>query len=361
MSSQKQKRPINSCCCLTDNSMISEQKLKEKLESLGLPKYRSSQILHAVCKEGKDSYLSMSNLSADLQEKLQNEIPILSIKPIHIGKTKNGETSKALFETTDGSKIESVLMHFKDGRNSVCVSSQVGCQLGCKFCATGTMKFGRNLTAEEIADQVLFLEQELIRNKQHVTNVIYMGMGEPFMNFDQVIESIYILNQKNGLNIGARNITVSTSGICENIEKLADFKLQVNLAVSLHAPTQELRAKIMPIAGKYSLNQLMDAIDHYIQKTNRRVSYEYVMLKGINDGPEQAKQLANLIKEQLCHVNLIPYNATGIEGISGSDKKTIENFRNILDLNKINVTVRVTLGQEISAACGQLANKSIKS
>ncbi|MBU0667755.1 23S rRNA (adenine(2503)-C(2))-methyltransferase RlmN, partial [Patescibacteria group bacterium] len=291
--------------------MISYQKLLEKITCIGIPKYRAGQILHAICKEGKESYSCITTLPLDLQGILEHEIPILSIKPLHIGKTKDGGTIKALFNTVDGRKIESVLMHFKDGRNSVCVSSQVGCRLGCKFCATGTMKFGRDLTSEEIADQVLYFQQQLLKKNQHVTNVIYMGMGEPLMNYEEVIDSIKILNQKNGLNIGARNITVSTSGICENIDKLAVLPLQINLAVSLHAPSQQLREKIMPIARKYPLNQLMSAINHYINKTNRRVSYEYVMLKGINDGPEQAGQLVALIKDQLCHVNLIPYNATG--------------------------------------------------
>lgn len=338
--------------------MLEVQELIEKLNLKGIPKFRALQIMQAVHKEGKKTYEEISTLPENLKTYLRQEIPILSLTPIRTLISKNHETEKILFLTRDDLKIEAVLMHFRDNRHSVCVSSQVGCQLGCKFCATGKMKFGRNLNYEEIADQVLYFSQKLQENKQRISNIVYMGMGEPFLNYDNVLKSVKVINNTHGLGIGARNITISTSGICEGIEKLANEKIQVNLAVSLHAPNQELREKIMPIAKKYSLEKLMKAIQSYLQHTKRRVSYEYVMLKGINDSTLEANQLVELIKDQLCHINLIPYNATGIEGMKGSDKKNIFAFRNIIKKAGIPITVRVTLGQDIDAACGQLANKA---
>lgn len=341
--------------------MIAKTALEQWFSEHKLPKYRVKQVLHAVCQEGKDSYDQISTIPEELQKKLAKEVPIFSLKPIIVMKSKDGCTTKALFELTDGKRIEAVLMRFQDGRSSVCVSSQVGCQLGCKFCATGTMKFGRNLTGEEIADQILFYAQLLHKEEKKISNIVFMGMGEPFMNYDNVLESVRIMNDKDGLNIGARNITISSSGICEGIEKLANEPIQVNLAISLHAPNQALRQKIMPIARRYSLDQLMSAIKSYLEKTNRRVSYEYVMLKDINDHEQEAIELAELVKGQLCHVNLIPYNATYIEGISGSDRSNIIRFRDIVKAAGIPITVRVTIGQDIDAACGQLANKAEKS
>lgn len=348
--------------------MLSQQDLIKKFADKNIPRFRALQIIQAVCKEGKNDYASITTLPQNLQQELATEIPILSFKPIRQQTSKDGSVVKTLFEMpgdpTGGKegaapvKIESVLMHFKDGRHTVCISSQAGCQLGCKFCATGTMKFGRNLTYEEIADQVLFYAQQMHHQGQRISNIVLMGMGEPFMNYDNVMKALHVINDPDGLNIGARNITISTSGICEGIEKLIEAKTQFNLAVSLHAPNQELRRKIMPIANKYKLDQLMAAIKNYLEKTHRRISYEYVMLKGINDGDEQAHELGALIQGQLCHVNLIPYNATGIAGIEGSIPEQIKKFRNIVKEYGIEATIRVTLGQEIDAACGQLANKS---
>jgi len=338
--------------------MLIYEELAEYLKSKKIQKFRADQIMYAICKEGKESYSSISTIPKEMQEALQKEVPILCILPMVTPKTKDRKTEKVLFKTGDNFMIEAVLMKFGDGRNTVCVSSQIGCQLGCTFCATGAMKFGRNLTYQEIADQVLYFQQQLLKKKKHVTNIVYMGMGEPFMNYDAVTKSLRALNHPKGLNIGARNITVSTSGICEGIERLASEPIQVNLAVSLHAPNQDLRAKIMPIARKYTLERLMEAIEEYIEKTNRRVSYEYVMLKGINDSEKEARELAELIKYQLCHVNLIPYNATGIDGISGSERQTIDAFKRVVEASGVPITVRVSLGQEIDAACGQLANKA---
>lgn len=340
--------------------MLSPQQIYQKLETLKIPRFRAKQIIQAIFKEGKSDYSQITTLPLNLRSILAKNLPVYSLKIVRKMTSKDGKTTKVLFETHDGKKIESVLMKFKDGRNSVCVSSQIGCQLGCKFCATGTMTFGRDLTYEEIADQVLVLAHELYLQNEHITNIIYMGMGEPFMNYDEVMKSAKMLNDKEALNIGARSITISTSGICEGIEKLAAEKIQFNLAVSLHAPNQELRAKIMPIANKYSLEQLMAAIKNYITTTHRRVSYEYVMLNDINDHELEAQQLSELLKDQLCHVNLIPYNATDIKNISGSSKSNITRFRDIVQSYGVPVTIRVTMGQDIAAACGQLANKEQK-
>jgi len=343
---------------LEQQLMLSEIELIEKLKELKIPAFRSKQILHALFQEGKHSYDQILVLPKELREKLKSVIPIFSIFPIKAIISKEKETEKVLFQLHDGLKVEAVLMRYKDDRVSLCISSQAGCQLGCTFCATGKMKFGRNLRYEEIADQVMYFAQKLIPEKKHITNIVYMGMGEPFMNYDEVMKSVSAINDKNGLNLGARKITISTAGICEGIEKLANEPFQVNLAISLHAPNQELRQKIMPIARRYSLDQLMKATEEYIEKTNRRVSYEYVMLRDINDHEKEAYELANLIKNQLCHVNLIPYNVTGSEGMARSERDNILNFRNILKSEGINATIRITLGQEIDAACGQLANKT---
>lgn len=341
--------------------MLATEDLIQKLASRKIPRFRAIQVIQAVCKEGKNSYGTITTLPQDLQRELEAEVPILSLKPVRQVSSKDGSTVKTLFELKDGLKIEAVLMHFRDGRHTVCISSQAGCQLGCKFCATGTMRFGRNLTYEEISDQVLFYAQQLRNDDLKISNIVLMGMGEPFMNYDNVLKALRVINAPEGLNIGARNITVSTSGICPGIEKLMDEDIQVNLAVSLHAPTQELRRKIMPVANLYGLEKLMDAIKNYLAKTKRRVSYEYVMLKGINDGEQQAHDLGQLIRGQLCHVNLIPYNATGIAGIVGSVPDQIKKFRDIVKEYGVSVTIRVTLGQDIEAACGQLANKAEKS
>lgn len=360
---KKQKTTYNSCCTSLDNTpktlhMLATEDLIQKLAEKKIPRFRAMQVVHAVCREGKSSYDTMTTLPLGLQRELEAEIPILCLKPVRQVVSKDGTTTKTLFELKDGLKIEAVLMHFKDGRHTVCISSQAGCQLGCKFCATGTMRFGRNLTYEEISDQVLFYAQQLQQSKRRISNIVLMGMGEPFMNYDNVMKALHVINDPEGLNIGARNITVSTSGICPGIEKLVNEDIQVNLAVSLHAPTQELRRKIMPVANMYSLDKLMDAIRNYQEKTKRRVSYEYVMLKGINDGEDQAHDLGKLIRGQLCHVNLIPYNATGIAGIEGSIPEKIKKFRDIVKEYGVAVTIRVTLGQDIEAACGQLANKA---
>ncbi|MBI5413328.1 23S rRNA (adenine(2503)-C(2))-methyltransferase RlmN [Candidatus Peregrinibacteria bacterium] len=334
--------------------MISKHTLEQLFKEKGIPKFRVAQALHAIYKEGKMSFDEITVLPKTLKQQMGELIKVYSFevdKEVH---SKNGNTTKALFRMQDGSLIEGVLMHFKDGRNSVCVSSQVGCGLKCAFCSTGQMGFKRNLSAEEIADQALYFDQLLKKKNKRVDHVIFMGMGEPFLNYENVMNAIRTLNDADCLGIAARHITVSTSGIIPGIERFMEEPLQINLAVSMHAPTQEIREKIMPIAKSYKLPDLMDALKKYMEKTHRRVSYEYVMLNGINDSEKCAGKLGNLLRGQLCHVNLIPYNETNL-GFKNSDKNETRQFQKIVESFGIPITVRVSLGQDISAACGQLA------
>lgn len=318
-----------------------------------IPAFRGRQVLHSVYREGKANFQEMSVLPASLREFFSAHLPIFSFSVEKELISQSGDTVKALFRLKDGKLMEGVLMRFRDSRNSVCVSSQVGCGLKCAFCATGTMGFIRNLTAEEITDQVLYFDQYLKKRGERVSHIIFMGMGEPFLNFDEVMKAIRIFNDPKCFGIAARHITVSTSGIIPGIERLSGEKLQINLAVSLHAPNQELREKLMPIAKPYKIQELMNAVKRYIERTRRRVSYEYVMLKDSNDSVHLARELGELLRGQLCHVNLIPYNQTYL-GFQNAGKSRIDKFAEILRSMKIPVTVRVSLGQDIAAACGQL-------
>ena len=336
--------------------MLTKQALTTFFEEKEVKPYRVKQVLHAIYHEGKSDYQAMTVLPKSLRDLLQTHVPILSFTVVREVKSSTEDTVKTLFKMKDGKLVEGVLMRFKDGRNSVCVSSQVGCGLKCAFCATGTMGFIRNLTAEEIADQVLYFDQYLKKQNSRVDHVIFMGMGEPLLNYEEVMKAIRTLNDPDCLGIAARHITVSTSGIIPGIEKLTAEPLQINLAVSLHTPDQALREKIMPIAKAYKLPALMAAINNYIAKTHHRISYEYVMLKETNDSAELARRLGKLIRGQRCHVNLIPYNETYL-GFKNAGKSRIDQFREIIESFDIPVTVRVSLGQDISAACGQLAVK----
>ncbi len=269
--------------------------------------------------------------------------------------SKDKRTIKALINLKDGLKIESVLMKHKDKRNTVCVSSQIGCELGCLFCATGKMGFKRNLEADEIIEQVVLFARYLEKKKQRITNIVFMGMGEPFLNYDNVIESIKVLNDKQGFNLGARSFSISTAGIIDGINKLADEKLQINLAISLHAPDDKLRLKIMPMNKNYPLFKILKSVDNYILKTKRKVMFEYLMIDNVNDKDEHAEKLARLMKKPLYFVNLISYNPTG--DFRPSSKQRIKKFREVLEKKGVQVGQRYSFGQDIKAACGQLAVK----
>jgi 23S rRNA (adenine2503-C2)-methyltransferase len=338
-------------------NMVELKELREVFKQNGISAYRANQVFQALYHEGKMSYDDMTVLPEDVREFLNKNIPIMSIGVISESISKRDGSHKVLFELEDGEKIEAVLMRFKDGHKTVCVSSQVGCTLGCKFCATGQLGFKRNLTTEEITDQVLYFQLRLIAEGERVDNIVYMGMGEPFLNYENVMKSIQIFNDKLTFNIGARHMTVSSSGIIPGIEKFIKDGGQVNLAISLHAPNQFLRIKLMPISKRYVLSDLMEICKKYIERTHRRVSYEYVMLDRVNDSEKDAHELSKLLRGQLCHVNLIPYNETDMKGMKGSPKNRVDNFKSILEIHHIPVTVRMSLGKDIAAACGQLAAK----
>ncbi len=329
------------------------------------PKYRLKQAREAVLKMFISDWSEATFFTKDLRDKLNKECP-LSIKA-DVLISKKEDSIKARIKLADGLMIESVLMRHKDplyseasGRNTVCVSCQVGCPLGCLFCATGKMGFKRNLTFDEIIEQIIFFERylknlKIEKFKNYVTNVTFMGMGEPFLNYENVLKSIRILNDKEYFNIGARSISVSTAGIVEGIKKFSQEGLQVNLAISLHAPNNQLRESLMPIDKKYPLGDVLKAVDKYIKKTNRQVMFEYVLIKDVNDSKKQAQELADLVKGKLYYVNLILYNKTG--NLFPSTTQRVEKFKGILKKNKIIFSQRYRFGDDIQAACGQFAAK----
>ncbi len=336
------------------------------------PKYRLGQAKKALFQDLIKNWDEATALSADFRKELNEKFSLNILAEIFISKDKN--TVKAVIMLEDGLRtpalaesevgvpipkgvgIETVLMRHKDGRNTVCVSSQVGCPLGCSFCATGKMGFKRNLGVWEIVEQVLFFARYLKKSSEKVGSIVFMGMGEPFLNYQNVIEAIKILNDKDGFGLGARHFSISTVGITEGIRKLAEEKLQINLAISLHAPDDNLRLKIMPINKKYPIKEILNAVDYYIKKTRRRVMFEYIMIKDLNDSPEHAEALAGIMKKYLYFVNLISYNATGI--FEPSPPLRIKKFKEILEKEKVAVTERYRFGGDIDAACGQLAAKT---
>jgi 23S rRNA (adenine2503-C2)-methyltransferase len=316
------------------------------------PKFRLKQVKQAVFCDLIENWSEARALPKSLQEKLQKEVS-LDIKA-EVFASDNEEVVKTLIILEDGLKVEAVLMRHKD-RNTVCVSSQVGCPLNCSFCATGKLGFKRNLSSNEIAGQVLFFNRYLKSENQRVSNVVFMGMGEPFLNYENVMGAIRILNDKDGLNIGVRKISISTAGIVEGIEKLAQENIDVNLAISLHAPNDELRKKIMPIAQKYSITEILKVVNEYIELTNRKVMFEYIMIKDVNDSEAHAEELARLMGHKLYMVNLISYNATGI--FRPSSPEHIKEFKKVLEDYGIEVTQRFKLGRGVRGACGQLAGE----
>lgn len=309
------------------------------------PAFRKKQIEKLIYQDAIDDWDKATVLPLKLREELKKETS-LKIKA-EIFKSKNVE--KALITLEDNSQIETVLMKHDD-RTTVCVSSQVGCALGCKFCATGKLGFKRNLKTEEILEQVL-----VFKRKERIRNIVFMGMGEPFLNYDNVLNAVKILNNENAFNIGARHISISTVGITEGIEKLSNEKLQVNLAISLHAPNNNLRLKLMPISKKYSLENILKTVNEYIKKTNRKVMFEYTLIDNVNDSIENAKELSKIMKHPLYMVNLIKYNDT--EEFKAPSNEKIKRFKNYLEKGGINVTERYRFGGDIHAACGQLCLK----
>ncbi|MBU1864722.1 MAG: 23S rRNA (adenine(2503)-C(2))-methyltransferase RlmN [Candidatus Omnitrophica bacterium] len=320
----------------------------------GQPSFRARQVKAAIFKNLIESWDEASPLPKDLRESLKKNFSLEITGAVMESKDK--KTIKAAIKLEDGEIIESVLLKHNDGRNTVCLSSQVGCPLGCRFCLTGKMGFIRNLEFFEILIPLLFFARHLKKSEEKITNIVFMGMGEPLLNYDEVIDAIRTINDENGFNIGARKISISTVGIIEGIKKLAREKMQINLAISLHAPNDSLRSQIIPFNQSHPLKNLLKTVSYYIEKTNRRVMIEYLMIKGINDKPELAFELVNLLKDslgKLFFVNLIKYNATG--DYQPSDQKDIENFKRILEKNGVPVVERYRFGENIKAACGQLA------
>ncbi len=323
--------------------------------ALGRSRYVSDQLYDWIYKKGILDYSKMSNLSLALRDELPGLFPIEMPKVYRKQEAKDG-TIKLLLELSDGSKVETVLMRYDYG-NAVCVTSEVGCSMGCAFCASGLLKKERVLTAGEMVAQVLAINQILQETRERVSHVVVMGTGEPFDNYDNVLKFLKILNDPKGLGIGARHLTVSTVGLVPGIEKYAKEGYQFNLAISLHAPNQEKRAELIPAAKFYPLDKLMAAIKDYVAQTGRRVTFEYILLKDVNDSIEDAKELANLLKGTLCYVNLIPYNAVKEKPFVRSPQSRVNAFKDTLMKRGINATVRKEFGSGIDAACGQLRAK----
>ena len=316
-------------------------------------KYHTTQIIDWLYVKRVNSFHDMTNLSKDLIKKLEDNFYFDKIEIIK--KQEDTDVSKFLFKLSDNNLIEAVLMNHDYG-NSLCVSSQVGCNMGCKFCESGRLKKIRNLETSEMVLQILMIEKEI--NKR-ISHVVVMGIGEPFDNFDNLVKFIEIINLQKGINLGSRHITVSTCGIIPKIYEFSKLPYQVNLAISLHAPTNEIRDKIMPINKVYKLDDLMKAIKDYLSTNSRRITFEYIMLDGVNDSVDYAKKLANLIRGMNAYVNLIPYNETENISFKRTEKKKILEFYDILKKEKINVTIRREFGGNIDAACGQLRAKGV--
>ena len=320
---------------------------------IGETKFRAAQVFDWLYIKRVKSFDLMTNLKKDLIRNLKENFSMDTIKLVK--RQSDVDVKKYLFELYDGNKIEAVLMNHDYG-NSLCVSTEVGCNMGCRFCESGRLKKVRNLNAFELVLQILKVEEDI---KERVSHVVLMGIGEPFDNYDNVMKFINIINDPKGINIGIRHITVSTCGIVPKIKEFTKEKTGVNLAISLHAPTDLVRDKIMPINKAYKIGDIMDAVRDYIAKTNRRVTFEYILLRGINDSEECAIKLANLLKGLNCYVNLIPYNETSHIEYKTSPKVTINGFYDILKEENINVTIRREFGSKVSAACGQLRSEQI--
>ncbi len=319
--------------------------------------FRAAQIFDWIYNKGALSFEAMTNLGKSLRSKLATEFGFPVLKCVRTMHSEDGETIKFLWELPDQKKVESVLI-MSDDRRTVCVSIQVGCPAKCAFCASGREGLKRNLSAAEVVEQILHIDRFLNEKGERVSHVVFMGMGEPMENYDTLVRAIELINSPDALNISQRRITVSTVGVVEGIQKLALEPFKVNLVLSLHAPNQHLRKKIIPYARKYCLEEILIAMDEYGSMTKRDITYEYTLLAGINDKEEHAEELAELLKGKQCTVNLIPYNP--IEGLllRRPEKEAIEMFRSILVDAGINTTWRYTKGKDIAAACGQLALQS---
>ena len=336
--------------------------LAARVKSWGEPKFRGKQVWDGLYKNLWTEPEEFTNLSKSLRAKMGELLSFDVLKPILIQESKDGDTQKTLFELHDGQQIETVIMHYereeRQDRNTVCISTQVGCGMGCKFCATGQMGFKRQLSSGEIVAQVIYAARHLQDAGQVLTNVVVMGMGEPFHNYEATLAALARLNDENGFNFGARRFTISTVGLVPMIWKFADAGLQYNLAISLHAAEDELRSSILPINDKYPINKLLEACRYYVEKTNRKITFEWALIENINDTPEQAYILARKLKGLVCHVNAIPLNTTrGFHG-RGASSERAKIFKDALQEHGISCTIREHRGIDIQAGCGQLASRT---
>ena len=338
-----------------DIKSLTKEELEQELTQYNQPKFRVGQIyqwMHVKLAAGFDE---MTNLPKNFRDELKDKYEYTSLKVERVQESAIDGTQKFLFALKDGNLVESVFMRYKHG-NSVCISSQVGCKMGCRFCASTLDGWERNLTSSEMLDQIYAISRI---TGERVSNVVVMGTGEPLDNYDNLVKFIHILTDEFGLNISQRNITVSTCGLVPMMKKLADEKMQITLALSLHATTDEKRRKLMPIAEKYSISELIPACVYYFEKTGRRITFEYSLVGGVNDTEEDAKELTRIAAPLNCHINLIPVNPIKERDYVRSGHKEIETFKNKLEKNKINVTIRREMGRDIDGACGQLRKRYI--
>ncbi len=331
--------------------------LEEELKSAGEKAFRARQMYEWVHRKLVRDFDGMTNLSKSFREFCRERYFLTALIPVQVQESKIDGTKKFLFELADGNVVESVWMKYHHG-NSVCISSQVGCRMGCRFCASTLDGLERNLLPSEMLDQIYAIQ---LLTGERVSNVVVMGTGEPMDNYDNLLVFLRLLTDENGLNISQRNVTVSTCGIVPRMRQLADEKLQITLALSLHAATDEKRRELMPIANKYSIAELMDACAYYFEKTGRRITFEYSLVGGVNDSDEDAARLSALAKPLNCHVNLIPVNPIKERSYVQSEGTRIRAFQNKLEKNKINGTIRREMGRDIDGACGQLRRKHIGS
>ena len=340
----------------TDIKSLTLEELQAEMQKLSEKPFRAKQIYEWMHKKLARSFEEMTNVSKELRKKCEENYEFTALHAVQVQESKIDGTKKFLFELADGNVVESVWMKYKHG-NSVCISSQVGCRMGCRFCASTLDGLERSLLPSEMLDQIY----EITRlTGERVSNVVVMGTGEPMDNYDNLLKFLKLLTDENGLNISQRNITVSTCGLVPRMRQLAEEQLQITLALSLHATTDEKRRKLMPIANKYGLDELMEACAYYFEKTGRRITFEYSLVGGVNDTDEDAKELIELVKPLNCHVNLIPVNPIAERDYVESAKEQVQAFKNKLEKNKINVTIRREMGRDIDGACGQLRRRHME-
>ncbi len=340
----------------TDIKSFNKEELRTVIGDLGEKKFRADQMYDWMHVKLARSFDEMTNISKDFREKCKEKFFYTAVEPVTVQESKLDGTKKFLFALDDGNVVESVLMRYKHG-NSVCISSQVGCRMGCRFCASTLDGLTRNLRPSEMLDQIYEISRLI---GERISNVVVMGTGEPLDNYDNLLKFIRLLTDENGLHISQRNVTVSTCGIVPNIYRLADEKLQITLALSLHGATDVKRQELMPIAKAYSIDELMQAVDYYFEKTGRRITFEYSLVAGVNDTKEDVDNLTHLAAERNCHINLIPVNPIKERDYRQPKQEYVTAFKNKLEKNRINVTIRREMGRDIDGACGQLRKRHLE-